>query len=496
MRAAVNQPSVATSVSSNGPSKQKPDTISSTLAFSSAVINTSPATALHGVAVKKPMLNDEGQDLFSKSRLDSLKPLRQHIGVGNRNTAEILTPPNEDHAASLSSQSSSSPLDDEEFIPPKAINSVDSSEHSRVSSPDKDIIATDVKVQNLCSDLSAVNIDRNIKNENSGAFGPRNVLHDNGLINMPRIQGLQNYCDDQSLDSTAAGKSVTSTNELFVSREKLDLRADSQTQVGTDASSQEEDDVLSFDSQRLKDPEVVCNSSYLTNSANSFHIPNLSRSHSLQHSDGFVSLNLNSDLDNSAIDSLHRHSSSTSVLCNGYSEKLVRKPAGPERSAEHSFMLSNEGKGSHIDGLQSDDDSHAATVTGENNIISNILSMDFDTWDESLALPQNLVQLLGENDLEPSSMKTSSSRKVQNNNQSRFSFARQEESRNQAFDIEHSFSAFGHLQKQHSFNQDFVDNRDPLEKLRNRNGFYPGSFEESDNFSSHPSVLTSNKNSG
>ncbi|KAL5765903.1 hypothetical protein ACOSP7_016520 [Xanthoceras sorbifolium] len=496
MRASNQQP-VANSPSSNGPSKQKADTVSGTLAFTSAVANTSPATALHGDAVKKPILNEDGQVMYAKGKSDSLKPLRQHIGVDCRISAEIPATPNGDHAESLSSQSSCSSLikcnDKVLSTPRKVINSVGNNEQSQVSSPDKADVATDAKMQNLCSDMSAVNIDRNIMNENSGVFRPSNLLPDNGTINIPSNQVLQQYYADQSrepLMPPATGKSATSTNEVFVSREKFDVRADSQSQAVIDASPQEEEDVLSFDNQRLKDPEVVCRSSYLPNSANSFHVPNLSRSHSLQHTEAFASLNLNADsqiVEHKVSDGLHRHSCSTSLMSNGYPDKLVRNPAGSDRAEEHSFLLSSEAMG----GLQGDADIHAATDTGENSIISNILSMDFDTWDESLALPQNLVKLLGENDREPSSMKMSSSRKVQNNHQSRFSFARQEESRNQAFDVERSFSVFGQLPKNHTVCQDFAENRDPLEKLGNRNGFYPGSFEESDNFSCNPSVFSS-----
>lgn len=498
---------VAISASSNGTSKQKPDTIGGSSAFSSAVANTSPAIALHGDAVKKPISNDDGQAMYGKVKSDQsdpLKPLRQHIGMDSRNSAEILATPIEDHAVSLSSQSSCPPLiksnDKGLSMPPKVINSVDGNEQSRVSSPDKDNIATDVKMQNLCCDMSAINIDRNTKDENTGVFRPSNLFSDNGTINMPGHQG-QYYADQsrEPLMSPATGKSVTSTNELFVSREKLDLRADPQTQAATDASPQEEDDILSFDNQRLKDPEVVCHSSYLPNSANSFHVPNLSRSHSLQHSEALASLNLNADsqiVDKKVSDGLHRHSSSTSVMSNGYPKKFIRNSAGPDRAVEHPLLLSSEGKGNHMGRLQGDADTHVATDTGENSIISNILSMDFDTWDESLALPQNLVKLLGENNTEPSSMKMSSARKVQNNNQSRFSFARQEEARNQAFDVDRSFSVFGHLPKNDFLNLEFAENGDPLEKLGNRNGFYSGSFEESDNFSSNPSVFSSNKHSG
>ncbi|KAL1802278.1 hypothetical protein ACET3Z_030925 [Daucus carota] len=55
---------------------------------------------------------------------------------------------------------------------------------------------------------------------------------------------------------------------------------------------------------------------------------------------------------------------------------------------------------------------------GESNIISNILSMDFDSWDESLALPQNLVKLPGETDKQFGPLCATNMKIVQNSNQS------------------------------------------------------------------------------
>ncbi|WOH15157.1 hypothetical protein DCAR_0934694 [Daucus carota subsp. sativus] len=64
------------------------------------------------------------------------------------------------------------------------------------------------------------------------------------------------------------------------------------------------------------------------------------------------------------------------------------------------FQLQNELKlhdGRHGGALVSHD-SILADEMGESSIISNILSMDFDLWDEALPSPQNLVKLPGETD--------------------------------------------------------------------------------------------------
>ncbi|KAL9416122.1 hypothetical protein AB3S75_039338 [Citrus x aurantiifolia] len=458
MRAS-NQQSVATSCS-NGPSKQRPDTVGGALAFSSAVANTPSVSTLHVDVVKRPTAHEDSQITDSKSKSDISKPSRQHFG------SEPPTPNGEPASVSLSNQASCPPLskytDKGLNMPPNVIHSSDTTGHSCLSAPEKEEnVTADVKMQGLCSDVSAMSIDRNATNEHSGVARASSALPDHGMMKLPRNQGLQPYNADQCrepLMSPEIGKSITSKNDAFVSREPFDWRTDP-TQAATDASPQEEEDVLSFDNQRLKDPEVVCRSNYLPKSANSLHVTN--------------------------------HSSS--LKSNGYPEKLARNTSGPGRAVENAFLLSNEGQRMPRE-LQGDANIDAAVDTGENSIISNILSMDFDTWDDPLALPQNLAKLLSEPEKEPSSLKMSSSWKGHNHNQSRFSFARQEESRSRTFDNERSFSGFIQHPKSHSFSQDFAGNRDPLlDKLGLRNGFHPSSFEESDNFSSNHAVFSPNK---
>ncbi|KAJ0084960.1 hypothetical protein Patl1_30795 [Pistacia atlantica] len=482
MRAS-NQQLVASPACSNGPSKQKPETGYGTLAFSSAVANTTPASTLQVDLVKKPALNEDSQISYSKGKSDSLKPLRQHVGMDCRaSTAEVPPIPiGEPATVSLSSQLSSPPLskysDKGVSMPPNVIETLESTGHSSVSGPEKEgNVAKDVLMQNLCSDMSVMSIDSNVIDEHSGINRSSSKLLDPGMIKSPGSQGSQVQADQsrESLTSPATGKPAILTNDVFVSREQFDWRKDLQTQAVSDASPQEEEDVLSFDSQRLKDPEVVCRQL----------ICQIQPIHSM----------FQITRDNKFSDGSHLHSSSISLISNGYPEKLVRSSNGFDRTVEHPFLLSHEGKGKPLGRIQGDSDINTAVDRRENNIISNILSMDFDAWeDRSLACHPNLAKFLGETDKEPSSV-VSSSWKGHNNNQSRFSFARQEETKNQAFDVERSFSVFGQVPKTHSFTQDFAENREPLlDKLGIRNGFYPSSFEESDNFPSNPSVFSSNK---
>ncbi|XP_044483585.1 uncharacterized protein LOC123209555 [Mangifera indica] len=495
MRAS-NQQLVASPACSNGPSKQKPETVGGTSALSSTVANTTSASTLQVDLMKKSALNEDSQISYSKGKSDSLKPLRQQVGMDcQTSTAEAPpTPIGEPATVSLSSHLSSPPLskysDKDLSMPPNVINTLESTGHSSVSGPEKEgNVAKDVLMQNLCPDMSVMSIDSNVIDEHSGTYRSSSTVLDTGMIKSPGNQGSQVHADQ----SPAIGKPSILTDDAFVSREQFDWREHPQTHTVTDASPQEEEDVLSFDSQRLKDPEVICHSTYLPNSANSFHVSNHSRSQFLQHSETFSVGNLNSDpqfVDSKDSDGSNLHSSSMSLISNGYPQKLVRSSTGFDRTIEHPFLLSHEGKGKPLGRIQGDSDINNAVGRREKNIISNMLSMDFDAWeDHPLALHPNLAKLLGETDKESSSV-ASSSWKGHNNNQSRFSFARQEENKNQAFDVERPFSVFGQLPK----TQDFTENGLPLlDKLGIGDGLYSSSFEELDNFPSNPSVFSSNK---
>ncbi|KAI3830106.1 hypothetical protein L1987_04239 [Smallanthus sonchifolius] len=134
-----------------------------------------------------------------------------------------------------------------------------------------------------------------------------------------------------------------------------------------------------------------------------------------------------------------------------------------EKAPQHPFNLYNG---------MFEDHSTADLDLGENTIISNILSMDFHPWEESLISPQNLANFLGENNKQ-----VLSSRKPQNGNQSRFSFARQDDCTDQGLNYASSLSDFGQGLEYNNNSSIYYDN-----KRSNSNGFSSFSFEESDHF--------------
>ncbi|XVF05628.1 hypothetical protein REPUB_Repub05bG0189100 [Reevesia pubescens] len=501
---ALNQPQSASLACSNGPSKQKSDTVNSTLPFSSAVTNTYQACTLHGDVIKKP--SEEIHAIHMKGKPDLLKPLKQNAGLDCRTTAlEKPTSPDGVYASKSLGSKLSCPVasnynDQGTNIPLNVASSTFvHAGQSFISSSEQgwSISSNFGKLQSLCSDMSTLTLDRNVLNGHSDVVRSSCSASDHGSSSSPSSQGLQQCYTEhyrEPLSSPAAGRSVTSPNEVRVSKEQPDWRTDMQTQVVANTSSEVEDDILSFDNQRLKDPEVISRSSYVPIS---LHLSNHSRSHSLQHSETFGAANLNADalfVDNKVSDNLRLHGSSVSSLSNEYSEKYISSSIGSHITTEGSHLLSNEGKGKQMGRFLGNAESNAAKETGESSIISDILSLDFDTWDESLTSPQNLAKLLGDNDKQPNSLKSSNSWKALNNNQSRFSFARQEDSKYHPFGVESSFSVFGQMPQNRPSSQDFAESRDLyLNKFGISNGFSSSNFEESDNFTSSPSVLSSNK---
>lgn len=509
-RAPNGQPPAASIACANGPSKQKTEAVSSTLVFSSAVAGPIQASTLHGDGSKKPTLNEDIQTINPQSKSESLKPLKQHTSMDClSNPTEKLAIPDGTHASlSLSNELSCppAPKDNDGGInmPPDITDSAFNTGHSCASVPEKLGVVASGQIQNLCSVMSSISIDGIARDEHSGVVRPNSSESDPVLIKAPGIQGLQQHYAEQYREpaSTTIGK-ATPINGVYALSEQCDWRSDSNGQVAQDNASEVEDDVLSFDSQRLKDPEVVSRATYLPNSANSLHA---SRSHTLPHSEVYGAVRLNADhpisLDNRISEGSHLHSSNMSVLSNGFPENLVGNASGSDRSLDRSFLLPNEERRNPMGRFLGDvanGDSNAAIDRGESSIISNILSLDFE-WNESLASPQRLVKLLGERDKESGSLKMSSSWKGQNNNnnnnQSRFSFARHEESRNQIFDVQPSFNAIEQFPKSRSYSQDFAERDLYMDKIGIGNGFSSRNFEESEFLTSSHPVISSSKLSG
>ncbi|XP_042475680.1 uncharacterized protein LOC122057592 isoform X2 [Macadamia integrifolia] len=211
-------------------------------------------------------------------------------------------------------------------------------------------------------------------------------------------------------------------------------------------------------------------------------------------------------------DSFFPYKSGDSVSLNGYNVNEIGGPSEVNATYEYSDVLSSVEKGKFL-GRNNNGvvgvEKNVALDMGESSIISNILSMDFDSSDDSLT-SHNFAKLLNETDKQHGSHKISSSWKAQNSNQSRFSFARHDGFAYEGAGLEPSFNTIGYMTKKYSVPQDSFENRDHFfDKLhsvpqdsfenrdqyfdKNRSGFSPGIFEESDSYFSNHSPVSSNK---
>lgn len=428
MRASNSQPPPASLPCSNGLSKQKPETCNGSLAFSTAVASPTQVSIQRTDVGKK--LNEESRPTQQKGKMETLGSVKQFVAVDHRGTSPST--PSKDQDKSIS-------------MPTSITSSIGTS--VRASCPEKDmIIAAEGKIQNLCSDISTVSIDRH---------------------------GLQRTVSEQFSEPN---------KDIGGTRGPSELRSDLQTQVAEVGVREVEEDLLSFDDQRLKDPEV--SSHFLPNLSQPFHLPNDSRVYSPHQAYGSsISVNVEPQVVDKKLDkTLLSHASSIPVIPNGYHEDMVSGSSHWDNGFQHSYLLTNEGK------------NNAAVDMGESSIISNILSMDSVSWDQSLTSPQNIAKLLGpKTNKQQVPLRGSNSWKAHNSNQSRFSFAREEECINQVSDFEQSLSNIGQAHVNHPFSRDFVNNRD---FYGNSNGFSSVGFEEHDNFASSHSNISSNKLSG
>ncbi|KAE8734446.1 Detected protein of confused Function [Hibiscus syriacus] len=474
---ALNQPQPIGLACSNGPSKQKSDMIRSTLPFSSAATNTNQDCTMHGDVTKRSY--EDIHDMQMKDKPDLLKSSKQNAGLDSRTALEKPTSPGGvSSSKSLHSLISSPPVsyyNEQNSNMPSTFTSstFDHAEQSLISISQKpgNTLSTDGKVQSLCSDMSKLTVDRKVLSVQPDVLGPSSSASDHGLSSSPRSQGLQEFYADNCqnpLGTTAIGRTVMSRNGLRISKEQSDWRTERQTPAVTNMSSEVEEDILSFDNQRHKDPEVFCRRSYVPNSPISLSLSNQSRSHLFPHG----AVDLNSDplfVDNKVSDSLRLHGSSASTLSNGYPNVYISSSIGSDSNTEGSFMLPNEGMGKEFGRFLGNVESNDAIQTGESSIISNILSLDFDTWNEYLASPHNLAKLLGDTYRQPGNLKLSTSWKAPNHDQ----------------------QMPQNLPSSQNFAEDSGDMY--LNKFGISNGLSSNHYEEPDNYISGHSVFSSYK---
>ncbi|KAL2487533.1 RNA binding (RRM/RBD/RNP motif) family protein [Forsythia ovata] len=478
-RASNNQPLSTSIPCSNGLHKEKPDACTGPVTFSTAVANPSHVSSLHSDTGKKLVHSEESNTSRDKRKLETVEQLKMDSSTDGRtilnsssmSVLPVTSPINRQHG-----QPAPKEKDGDASMPPSTNDSVDQSLKSCGPDVDKDSIdATDGNIENICSEILSISIDRH--------------------------QQLQNgYAEHigESLPPRTSGKSASSIDEVYASNSQSEMNLERPTLVSQADLLEMDDNLSSFDKQRLKDPEFASNRSCIPDFSLSFHLSKHSNIHSPPHNnaDGSVRDNLDRQIVYTK-DNLIVSASSNPVMSNGHPKNELTSSSELVNDVEYSYMFpSSKDKSSLLGRFEGEVASHsrsAAVDMGESSIISNILSMDSYSWDESLTSPQNLTKLFGETDKKQGSFGVPSSRKIPNNNQSRFSFAREEEPMSRASDFGPTINYVEQALKERSFGHDFTNNNSfHLEKFGSHNRVSHFTGVESDNFASS-SFISSNK---
>lgn len=430
----INQQSLATSTASNGSSDNHRSTSENgTLAMPTAKAAHSHVSTSN--TLEKPPHKEESQPLAQKSKPCMLKPSQYNIVVDPGSKKTVLA--NRDPSSNQVSCIVESSYDSRVVEEPSAVeNSFDSTNE----------IAEDVpNVSNLAAEVARMGITTNAKDEEPGVPVAIGAYCDQGSI---RQSGNNAQCGNNPPTNTGAEADV-SQNGIPGSREEWDWRSGLQSQVQVN-STLEVDGLSSVNSNRRDVSHGVSPSTYRCSSSSSVldSVHTASRPFQTREISGGFDSHTGSSFEIGS-DRVH--------LPNGVSET-----SRSGSSMQHSLFANTDGRNN----IQS----------GENDIISNIL--DFDPWGESLTIPHNFAKLLGQSDHWGSTLEQSSLLK-QRNDQSRFSFARHEESNNQAYD--NTYSIYGQLSRGQPV-QELGVNRDIYQdKFGSQNGFasnYSGGYEQ------------------
>lgn len=438
---------------SNGPPK-KPDVCNGPVVCSAAAMSQSQFSSLHS-DTGKMMVPDE-ESIISQ---ESLEPVEKESNADGRTTFSESSFTSV-HPATLpvNRQPHGPPTTK---LPPNSTNFVDSSLVSSGLASDKNSVdATDGNMENICSDILSMGI------------------HENQILENGYVQPIR-----EPVTSRTSGTTANSSEEVGFRDVQSGFRLGMPSQVTQIDLHETEDDLLSFDNQRLKDPEVATNRVPDFSHAASLSRPSNIGSPPFSKADGSISIHL----DRQVVDN-------NSNFHIGHSENTLKIPE--VNDIEYLNLLHSKEKRSLLGRYEGELGSGAFDM-GESSIISNILSIDFDPWDESLTSPQNLSKLLGENDKQQGSFGVPGSRKIQNCNQSRFSFAREEEPMSQVSGFGQSIDYFAKGSKQRPLGHEFSNSNGlHLEKFDSPNGFPVFNGTESDIFTGNHSHISSNRFSG
>ncbi|KAK9677912.1 hypothetical protein RND81_11G175700 [Saponaria officinalis] len=491
-RASNCNPAAGSLATSNGPTKQKAETVHGQPPVIGSVVsdNTSQTHSLPN-DIAKSHDAEEACARHTKSKMEGIDPAKQCVGLNSHSSvSETSSTASAVPAVKSTSQLPCSLEADGHEGEGSKVHKARYSIDKRPCSPLKhegESSTADVNIQKLPEEVSSMSSDKQPNGDYSEVLRPNGLSLDSFISH--RDQGfLLHESEKRQEHSGTAGKAAEATYSLTDTRELYNLKSDVQTPCTVqNLTSETEDD---FDNQRLRDAIV---SQAPMPASSPLHIFNHFRAPSQPQFDagstGSYTLNPQ-NVNRLSDESLGLNLPGASFSSNGFLEHLVNHASAPGNPLLNGMQGNHLG---HFDGeVAHVDPSESALDMRESNIISNILSLDLDSWDDSLTSPQNLAKLLA--DKQECSIKSGNSWKSQTSNQSRFSFARQDDSRNYMFEIEPTLGNIDHTAKSPFYDQRFVENRDPyLNRLGNGFGIPNRNVELSDNLFGGPSAFPSSK---
>ncbi|KAH9735505.1 RNA binding (RRM/RBD/RNP motifs) family protein [Citrus sinensis] len=320
--------------------------------------------------------------------------------------------------------------------------------------------------QGLCCGLSSIGLESQFEKDRSLPVVPNSSISKHVSVNLPGSHGPQEEKSGQFTECKSFQASMAAPTM---------------------------EDSPDFDDLQFKGLEDM---HHLPPISSTPHLPhNLNQSSYLSWQAGDVSNQSNLDGHSGNVPLEHKEvlpSRSENLISNGFITNEASSFFNLDATVQHSSLFSEVGFGSYLgkhDSTVAPLHSNASDV-GESSIISKILSLDADAWEDSLTSPYSFAKLLRESNRQHDSLKMPSLFKESDCRQSRFSFARQEEFSNHASDVEHSLSNIRHSADQYPAPNGLLKNKDIFTD-KHQNVFSSSSSMDSDNFLGSHSFISS-----
>ncbi|KAL0863478.1 hypothetical protein Bca101_042596 [Brassica carinata] len=378
-------------------------------------------SATHSDVLKKPAMDDNhisnGNALKPQDLLDTQTDFPELSSVNRTQTNNKALV-----SANVDTRAISVPSDCTNFQEPTS-----QSCRSMLSNGDKNINGGR---QSVCSDALSVDSDSVV--DGYGGLTRSDSSHvDHVSLKSAHTEvsrdSLQ-HCGNETREVRLLQKTgITKANDVVVPRQEVNVGTALMSSLVTNRHLQAEDDISSFIRERLKDPEVFSCQPIAINKASFLRsMQPLSSQYKAEHDE------TRSMFGSSSADS---RGSNIVSISHGYNEMPQSEPGRLNGSLNHSTLFPDTQPNGKC-GVDSQENSRNEI----DDRIASIMSLDLD---EYLTSPHNLSKQLGAGDVEARSRKLASCCEVKNN-QSRFSFARQDESKDQAFRSSNVFNQRPH----------------------------------------------------